>query len=192
MAKSKKKSGFISDFKKFIAKGNIIDMAVGVVIGGAFGKIVTGLVNYIINPFVAIFLQKGGLDDLKTVIQPAVTAGELYLDRFTGKAAVATEDIAEISILWGTWLQTIIDFLIVALCIFIVLRVIIKIKERLNAKEIAEAEEKAAADKAKADAEKAATAEKAAALVARQNQIEESLLNQEKLLAELCQIMKNK
>lgn len=192
MGKDKKKSNFIADFKKFIAKGNIIDMAVGVVIGGAFGKIVTGLVNYIINPFVAIFLQKGGLDDLKTIIQPAVAEGETYLDRFTGKAAIATEDISEIAILWGTWLQTIIDFLIVALCIFIVLRVIIKIKERLNAKEIEEAEAKAVADKAKADAEKTAAAEKAAALAARQNQLEESLLNQEKLLSEICEIMKNK
>ena len=58
MAKHKK-STFFKDFKAFISKGNVVDMAVGVVIGGAFGKIVTGLVNYIINPFVGLFCQVG-------------------------------------------------------------------------------------------------------------------------------------
>ena len=67
----KKKSTFMQDFKAFITKGNIIDMAVGVVIGGSFGKIVTGLVNYIINPFVAMFVQTGSLDSIKTVIKEA-------------------------------------------------------------------------------------------------------------------------
>lgn len=63
---------FIEDFKKFIFKGNVIDMAVGVVIGASFGKIVTGLVNYIINPFVGIFVKSGNLDSIKTVISKAV------------------------------------------------------------------------------------------------------------------------
>ena len=63
---------FLDDFKKFIFRGNVVDMAVGVVIGGSFGKIVTGLVNYIINPFVGIFVKGGNLDSLKTVIHPAV------------------------------------------------------------------------------------------------------------------------
>ena len=67
----KKKSTFMKDFKAFIAKGNIIDMAVGVVIGASFGKIVTGLVNYIINPFVGMFIRSGSLDGIKTVIQEA-------------------------------------------------------------------------------------------------------------------------
>ena len=64
------KTTFFQDFKAFITKGNVIDMAVGVVIGGSFGKIVTGLVNYIINPFVGIFLKTGSLDSIKTVITP--------------------------------------------------------------------------------------------------------------------------
>ena len=70
MAKHKK-STFFKDFKAFISKGNVVDMAVGVVIGGAFGKIVTGLVNYIINPFVGLFVKSGSLDSLKTVIHEA-------------------------------------------------------------------------------------------------------------------------
>ena len=102
--------------KKFIFKGNVIDMAVGVVIGGSFGKIVTGLVNYIINPFVGIFVKSGNLDSLKTIIHPAVPE---VLDE---AGAVVTPAVAEVAILWGTWLQTILDFLITALCIFVVLR----------------------------------------------------------------------
>ena len=116
MAKHKK-STFFKDFKAFISKGNVVDMAVGVVIGGAFGKIVTGLVNYIINPFVGLFVKSGSLDSLKTVIHEA-----------TYKADGVTVDQAEVAILWGTWLQTIIDFLITALCIFVVLRIIVKAK----------------------------------------------------------------
>ena len=61
---------FFADFKAFITRGNVIDMAVGVVVGGAFSKIVTGFVNYIINPFVGIFLKSGSLDSIKTVITP--------------------------------------------------------------------------------------------------------------------------
>ncbi len=123
--------GFINDFKKFISRGNVVDMAVGVVVGGAFGKIVTGFVNYIINPFIGIFLKGGSLDSIKTVITPEVLgeAGE-----------VATPEVA---ILWGTWLQTIIDFLIIALCIFIVVKVVSTLREKaekLRKKEEAEAE----------------------------------------------------
>ena len=59
--KERKKSTFFKDFKAFITRGNVVDMAVGVVVGGAFSKIVTGLVNYIINPAVNIFMKKGGL-----------------------------------------------------------------------------------------------------------------------------------
>ena len=112
------KTTFFQDFKAFITKGNVIDMAVGVVIGGSFGKIVTGLVNYIINPFVAIFVKSGSLDSIKTVIQPEFVnqAGEVVTP--------------EIAILWGTWIQTILDFIITALCIFVVLRVIMAMKNK--------------------------------------------------------------
>lgn len=131
----KGKSTFWADFKKFITRGNVLDMAVGVVVGGAFGKITTGLVNYIINPFVGLFLKSGSLDGVKTVITPAVTNAE---------GVVTTPEVA---ILWGAWLQTIIDFLIIALCIFTVLRVIMKVRNTLNEKEIKAAEEKAAKGK---------------------------------------------
>ena len=121
---AKKKSTFGADFKKFISRGNVVDMAVGVVVGGAFSKIVTGLVNYIINPAVNIFMKKGGLDSIKTVITPEV------VDE-TG--AVTT---AEVAILWGTWIQTIIDFLIVAICVFMMVRIITNVRKALEYKKL--------------------------------------------------------
>lgn len=167
------KTTFFKDFKAFITKGNVIDMAVGVVIGGSFGKIVTGLVNYIINPFVALFVKSGSLDSIKTVITPEVVdkAGEVVT--------------AEVAILWGTWAQTVIDFLITALCIFCVLRVIMVAKNKMEAKKIVAEKEKEAEEKAKAD-------EAAAALKARQDALEEAQLNQAKLLEEIRDILKNK
>ena len=137
---AKKKSTFGADFKKFISRGNVVDMAVGVVVGGAFSKIVTGFVNYIINPFVGIFLKSGSLDSIKTVITPEELneAGEVVK--------------AEVALLWGTWAQTIIDFLIIAFCIFCVVRVINKIRDKANEKENlakAEADAKARFEKYK-------------------------------------------
>ena len=128
-----KKSTFFKDFKDFISKGNIIDMAVGVVIGGAFGKIVTGLVNYIINPVISLLTGGVSLDSLKTVL------------------VEATEEAEEVAIGWGLWIQTIIDFLIVALCIFLVLRAIVKAREKAEQLKKKEEEEKPAEDEAPAE-----------------------------------------
>lgn len=165
---------FFKDFKEFITKGNIIDMAVGVVIGGSFGKIVTGLVENIINPFVGMFMNSGDLANWKTVMEEAV------LDPKTGEVVTP-----EVAFMWGAWIQTIIDFLITAFCIFLVLRVIMKVKNKLDAAKIAEEEKKAAEAKAKEDAE-------LEALKARQAQLEESTLNQEKLLADIKDILSKK
>ena len=155
-------------------------MAVGVVIGGAFGSIVTGLVNYIINPFIGIFTKGGGLDSVKTVITPAVLneAGEVVTP--------------ETAILWGAWIQTIVDFIIVALCIFLILKGITKAREKFESKKRAEeekakkeAEEKAAAEKEEADAA-------AAAAAAKQEALEASILKQETLLSDIRDLLKEK
>ena len=146
------KSTFWADFKKFITKGNIIDLSVGVVIGGAFGKITSSLVNDIIMPLISLVV--GGLDvsDWKWVLKEAIEADE---------AAGITAQ-AEVAVRYGNFIQMILDFLIIAFSIFIVLRVIMKAKAKMNAAEEAKAaEEKAKADaeaKAKADAEAAAAA----------------------------------
>jgi len=70
--RTQRKNTFGADFKKFIKRGNVIDTAVGVVVGGAFSKIVTGLMNYVINPFIGIFIKQGSLDDIKMFITPEV------------------------------------------------------------------------------------------------------------------------
>lgn len=182
---AKNKEPFFKAFKKFITKGNVLDMAVGVVVGGSFSKIVNGLVNYIINPFVGIFIKGGSLDSLKTVITPE------EVDAVTGE--ILTKEVA---ILWGTWLQTIIDFLIVALCIFTMVRLIVRLREALEADKIAaeeakakEAADKAAAEKAAADA---AASEKAAELAKKQAELDASILKQEALLTEIRDLLKNK
>ena len=178
------KEPFFKAFKKFITKGNVLDMAVGVVVGGSFSKIVNVLVNYIINPFVGIFIKGGSLDSLKTVITPEVLneAGEV--------------ETAEVAILWGTWLQTILDFFIVAICIFTMVRVIVRLREALEYEKNKAEEEKAAAAAAKAAEEKAiadaAAAEKAAELAKKQAEFDASVLKQEALLAEIRDILKNK
>lgn len=171
---------FIEDFKKFIFRGNVIDMAVGVVIGGSFGKIVTGLVNYIINPFVGIFVKSGNLDSIKTVISEAV---------YDEAGNVVT---AENAILWGTWLQTIIDFLITALCIFIVLRVLMKAKNTLEHKKIEEEKRKAEEEEAKAKAEKEAADAAAKAAAERQTLIEDSIIKQAELLENIRVLLEKK
>lgn len=171
------KSTFWKDFKAFISRGSILDMAVGVVIGGAFGKIVTGLVNFILNPIIGYWVKAGSLDDVKTVLREAVVE----------VAADGTEKIItpESAILWGSWIQTIIDFLITALCIFLILRVITKTKAKLDANKLAE--------QARKDAEAKQAAEEAAKLEAeKQEAFKQSIVQQEILLAEIRDILKEK
>ena len=106
----------ISEFKKFISKGNVVDLAVGVVIGGAFSKIVSSLVNDIIMPIIGILI--GGID-------------------FTS----LTLKINNATIKFGLFFQNIIDFLIIAFCIFMVIKFINKIDE-LTIKKIKKEETK--------------------------------------------------
>ena len=175
---AKKKSTFGADFKKFISRGNVVDMAVGVVVGGAFSKIVTGFVNYIINPFVGIFLKSGSLDSIKTVITPEELneAGEVVK--------------AEVAILWGTWLQTIIDFLIIAFCIFCVVRLINKMRDKANEKELAAKAEADAAARKAADEKAAADAEAAKAKTEEEAAFRASIMKQTELLAEISKSLK--
>lgn len=127
---------FIEDFKAFALKGNVIDMAVGVIVGGAFGKIVTSLVNDIIMPVVSIITGGDGYKNLKYVITP-------------GKEAVG--DIAaveEVAINYGLFIQNVVDFLIIALCIFMALRYTVKfMKKEKKVEEPAPAPEPTAEEK---------------------------------------------
>lgn len=106
----------LQEFKKFALRGNALDLAVGVIIGGAFGKIVSSLVNDIIMPILGIFTGKINLTALKIVISPE------------------RGDAAELSIKYGQFLQTMIDFFLVALSIFIVIKVLNSFKKKQEEK----------------------------------------------------------
>lgn len=118
----KKGKGIFSDFKDFISQGDVLDLAVGVIIGGAFGKIVSSLVNDIIMPIIGVII--GGID-------------------FTGLKA----EIGEATITYGVFIQNIIDFLIVALCIFFFIRGIEKMKKRMEERFKKEKEEETIEEK---------------------------------------------
>lgn len=113
--------GFLKDFKDFAMKGNIIDMAVGVIIGGAFGKIVSSLVNDIIMPCVSILTGGDGYKNLKHVI----TEAQVNPD--------GTTVVEEVAINYGIFIQNIVDFIIIALSIFVALKVIMKFKKKEEA-----------------------------------------------------------
>ena len=107
---------FLTEFKEFPMRGNVVDMAVGVIIGGAFGKIVTSLVNDIIMPGVGVLTGGTNFSEFKFVIQEGVTNG--------------TEVITpEVAITWGAFVQTIVDFLIIAFCIFVAIKAMNKFKK---------------------------------------------------------------
>ena len=108
--------GLIGEFKTFIARGNALDLAVGVIVGGAFGKIVTSLVNDLIMPPVGLALGGVNFTSLKIILKNASVDA-------AGKITEA------ISINYGSFLQTIIDFLIIAFCIFMMVKVINKMKD---------------------------------------------------------------
>ena len=108
---------FKDEFKEFAFKGNVIDMAVGVVIGGAFGKIVTSIVNDLIMPIIGFITSGANFSDLKYVISPAVMEGE----------TVVTPENA---IMYGAFIQNVIDFFIIALSIFVVIKLISKAKRK--------------------------------------------------------------
>lgn len=109
---------FSADFKEFIAKGNVVDMAVGVVIGGAFNKIVSSLVNDVIMPLVSLLVGGLNVTDWKWIIREAVYAAD---------GSVVT---AETALCYGSFIQSVIDFLIIALTIFTVLRVFAKLQRK--------------------------------------------------------------
>ena len=103
---------FFKDFKAFISKGNIVDLAVAVIIGGAFGKIVTSLVNDLIMPLISAIVGNINFADLKWVIKPA--------DELNG--------ITEMAFRYGNFIQTFVDFLIISFFIFLILRILMNSK----------------------------------------------------------------
>jgi len=99
------------EFKDFISKGNVMDLAVGVIIGVAFGKIVTSLVDDMIMPILGIILGKINFSSLKFVIAPA------------------SGDTPEVAVLYGSFIQNIVNFLIMAFVIFLMVKLVNKLKK---------------------------------------------------------------
>ena len=112
--------GFIKEFKEFAVKGNVMDMAVGVIIGGAFGKIVTSLVGDLLMPVIS--LATGGLDFTNMFVN---------LTDDTKYATLAAAQEAGASVFaYGQFIQNIIDFLIVAFCIFMMIKAMNKLNKK--------------------------------------------------------------
>lgn len=112
----------MKEFKAFILKGNIIDMAVGVIIGGAFSKIVTSLVNDILMPILGALTGGASFNTLKYVIHPAVMEG-------------GETKVEEAAILYGSFLQNILDFLIIGICMFFMIKAVAVISSRFRHEE---------------------------------------------------------
>lgn len=100
------------EFKKFAMRGNVLDLAIGVIIGGAFGKITTSLVNDLITPLLGLVLGRVDLTALKIVLR------------------AANETTAELAVTYGVFLQNILDFLIISFSIFMFVRLINRLKRK--------------------------------------------------------------
>ena len=111
--------GFIKEFKEFAMKGNVMDMAVGVIIGGAFGKIVTSLVNDVLMPVIS--LATGGIDFTNLFIN---------LGEGDYKTLAAAQEAGASVFAYGSFIQNVVDFIIVAFCIFLMLKGINKLNRK--------------------------------------------------------------
>lgn len=187
------KGTFWKDFKKFITQGNVVDMAVGVVIGTAFKAIVSSLVADIITPCISLLTGSPNFKDLVYVLKkgtPEVLAED---------GTVITAAVPDTTLNYGIFIQYIIDFIIIALAIFVVLKVFTGLQKRTELlrqkldSEAYEAEQKKAAEEAAA--KKAAEEAAAAAAAAEKADIEAARAAQREtaaLLADIKELLANK
>ena len=112
--------GMISEFQEFISRGNVVDLATAVVIGAAFGKIVTSLVDGIVMPVIGFLTGGVSVSDWKYVLSPATvdTAGK---------------EVAEVAVRYGMFIQTVIDFMLIAFVIFMVLKAYNRVRKPAEA-----------------------------------------------------------
>lgn len=176
----KKNTKFWTDFKGFIARGNVLDLAVAVVIATAFNAIVNGLVNYIITPAITYMTSGVSIHEWEYVLREEVVNAEGVIE------------VTKISIQYGLWIQTIVDFIIIALSIFVAVRFIKNVQNKIHEEELAEkarkeaeakkeAEEKAKLEKERLEAEERARA-----------QMHEDIGVQADILVEIRDLLKEK
>ena len=154
---------FFEEFKAFAMRGNVIDLAVGVVIGGAFGKITTSIVNDIIMPVIGVITGGLNFSDWKIVLKEAVTS--------LGADGIEVVEKAEVAITFGNTIAVIIDFIIIAFAVFCMVKAINTMHAKAEA--LKKKEEEAAAEEAAPAAEPEPSAE-------------------EKLLTEIRDLLKEK
>ncbi len=128
MAKDPKKKGFVGEFKEFIMRGNVLDMAIGVIIATAFGAITTSLINDVLMPLIGLLIGDIDLSKLNIVLRPAV------LD----EAGEVAKEAVTLGI--GTFITAIINFILIALVVFAIVKAMNKAKELAAKKEEAEKE----------------------------------------------------
>lgn len=175
------------DFKKFVNRGNVVDMAIGVAVASAFTSIVNAFTKGVVSPIIALLTDSSHLEDAKWIIREEVLDGETVV-------------VAEVAILWGLILQSVINFILIAAVLFTVMRIAASIRERANQirtkviNKLTDADERAAEEEARAKAE----AEEAERLAAEQERIEKEakeaeaarLVRQEQLLTEIRDLLK--
>ena len=191
-AKRKKdRKSFFAEFKKFITRGNVVDMAIGVAVASAFTAIVTAFTKGFVSPIIALFSNSASLDEFKWVIREEILDADQKVVQ------------SEVAILWGGFLQAIINFLIIAFTFFVILKIVSSVKKRANRlmeeiKKFADeeaAKEKAEAEaKAKAEADAKAAAEKAAAEAkdAEEKRYRNAMYEQNQLLKEIKDLLQSK
>ena len=181
---------FGEEFKKFISRGNVVELAIAIVIGAAFNKIVSQFVASFITPFISIFVGKTHMDDWKYVITPA-------------SVDESGNELAEVAITYGTFLSVVMDFVVTALCVFVMFKTYKYIKRRMEEeREKLRAEifkktvekERLAAEEAKRKAEEEAAKLKAAEEALEAERIEEKnrRKHEEELLEEIRDLLKSK
>jgi len=184
---------FWQDFQKFIKRGNVVDMAVGVAVASAFTAIVTAFTKGFINPLLALISPTSNQEDLKIILRPEVT------DPVTGEIQT------EVALLWGGFVQAVINFLIVALSLFVVMRIVSGFSNRAKRLSsdvknlLTDSDEKAAAAEeaakleaeAKAKAEAEAKAAEEAAEKAKLLEEENRKKREEELLTEIRDLLKS-
>ena len=118
--------GRLKEFKSFAMKGNVLDLAVAVIIGGAFGKIITSFVNDVLMPPIGLLLGNTDFSNLRVVLKEGSEA-------VMNGSEVVTPAVTEVAIKYGAFVNTVLDFLIVAFSIFMVIRVFNKMKKKEEA-----------------------------------------------------------
>ncbi len=195
MPKQKKQKQFWTDFRSFISRGNVVDLAVAMVVGTAFNKIVSQLVDSFINPLIGIFVGGFDLADLKYVIHPA------EIDELGNVTK------AEVAFTYGLFLQAVIDFLIIALTVFVIVKLYTRLRkhieeeskkwyDELNPEEAEARRKKEEEEKAKAEEAKRLEQERLAEIERLKKEKEENqrdyFIKQQELLTQIRDALSNK